>query len=255
METGLSHSWLGSSGGTQSVWVVAHRGASGHAPENTLASFRKAVELGARFIETDLQLSRDARFVAIHDDTLERTTNGHGSVHDFTLADLRQFDAGSWFGSEFAGEKLPTIEEILHFAREHDVVFYLELKPGETWGSEHALVGSLRDAGEAARVIVLSFDGSTLAAVRRLEPNVMTGLLMDSYAPDAVEHAVSVGARQLALHGTLITSELITQAKRRDIQVVAWTINHPSHMQSLIQAGVDGVITDYPDRFLAIQRR
>src|SRR5258708_26563372 len=227
METGLSHSWLGSSGGTQAVWVVAQGGVSGYAPENTLASFRKAVELGARFIETDLQLSRDARFVAIHDDTLERTTNGHGSVHAFTLADLRQFDAGSWFGSEFAGEKLPTIEEILHFAREHDVVFYLELKPGETWGSEHALVGSLRDAGEAARVIVLSFDGSTLAAVRRLEPNVMTGLLMDSYAPDAVEHAVSVGARQLALHGTLITSELITQAKRRDIQVVAWTINHP----------------------------
>lgn len=236
------------------MWVVAHRGASGHAPENTLAAFRKAVELGAKFIETDLQLSRDARFVAIHDDTLERTTNGHGSVHDFTLADLRKLDAGSWFRPEFAGEKLPTIEEILQFAREHDIVFYLELKPWEAWGSEHSLVGSLRDACEAARVIVLSFDGSTLAAVRRLEPNIMTGLLMDSHGPEAVERAVAAGARQLALHGKLITPELLSQAKQRDIQVVAWTINHPSHMQALIQAGVDGIITDYPDRVLAMQR-
>jgi glycerophosphoryl diester phosphodiesterase len=236
------------------LWVVAHRGASGHAPENTLAAFRRAIELGARFIETDLQLSRDARFVAIHDDTLERTTNGYGLVHDFTLAELRQLDAGSWFSSEFAGQRLPTMEEILNFAREHDVVLYLELKPWATWGSEHALVGSLRDAGEAARVIILSFDGSTIAAVRRLEPNLMTGLLLDTHAPDAVERAIAVGARQLALRGNLITPELITQAKRRDIQVVAWTINRPAHMQALIEAGVDGIITDYPDRLLAVQR-
>lgn len=236
------------------MWVVAHRGASGHAPENTLASFKKAVELGARFIETDLQLSRDARFVAIHDATLDRTTNGHGSVYNFTLSELRQLDAGSWFSSEFAGQRLPTMEEILRFAREHDVVFYLELKPCPAWGAEHALVGALRDAGEAARIVVMSFDGSTIAAVRRLEPNVMTGLLMDVAVPGAVEHAVAVGARQLALHGSLVTPELLTQAKRRDIQVVVWTINHPAHMQALIEAGVDGIITDYPDRLLGVQR-
>lgn len=236
------------------MWVVAHRGASGHAPENTLASFLKAVELGARFIETDLQLSRDAHFVAIHDETLERTTNGHGSVHDWTLAELRELDAGSWFGAEFAGEKLPTMAEILEFAREHDVVFYLEIKPQASWGSEHLLVGSMRDAGEAARIIVLSFDGSTIAAVRRLEPNLMTGLLMEVHAADAVERAVRVGARQLGMRGDLITPELLTQAKRRDIQVVAWTINQPAHMQALIAAGVDGIITDYPDRLLAVQR-
>jgi len=84
--------------------VIAHRGASGNAPENTMAAFRKAVALGATFIETDLQLSRDARFVAIHDATVNRTTNGQGAVHDMTLAELRRLDAGSWFGSEFVGE-------------------------------------------------------------------------------------------------------------------------------------------------------
>src|SRR5260370_659320 len=168
METGLCHSWLSSSGGMPSVWVVAHRGASGHAPENTLASFRKAVELGARFIETDLQLSRDARFVAIHDDTLERTTNGHGSVHDFTLADLRRLDAGSWFGSEFAGEKIPTLEEILGFSKKNDVVFYLEIKPGTAWGGEHALIGALRESGEIPRTVVISFDPAIVANLRKI---------------------------------------------------------------------------------------
>jgi len=85
------------------------------------------VAIGAGFIETDLQLSRDARFVAIHDPTVNRTTNGQGAVHHMTLAELRRLDAGSWFGSEFAGERIPTVEEILEFAKKHDVVFYLEL--------------------------------------------------------------------------------------------------------------------------------
>lgn len=148
--------------------VIAHRGASGYAPENTIAAFRKAVAMGVTFIETDLHLSRDARFVAIHDGTLDRTTNGKGAVHEFTLADLRKLDAGSWFGSEFAGERIPTLEEILQFAKKHDVVFYLELKPGGSWGGEHALIGALRESGEIARTVVISFDASILAAVRRI---------------------------------------------------------------------------------------
>jgi len=144
------------------VLVIAHRGASGHAPENTLAAFKRALTLGATFIETDLQLSRDSRFVAIHDDTVNRTTNGQGKVHDLSLADLRRLDAGSWFGSEFTGERIPTLEEILEFSRKHDVVFYLELKPSGSWGGEHALVGALRSSGEIARTIVISFDAGIL---------------------------------------------------------------------------------------------
>src|ERR1022692_54061 len=99
------------------MWKIAHRGASGHAPENTLAAFRKAVEMGARFIETDLQISRDARIIAIHDSTLDRTTNGHGQVHTQTLEEIRALDAGAWFGSRapvsYAGERVPILDEIL----------------------------------------------------------------------------------------------------------------------------------------------
>ena len=237
------------------MWVVAHRGASGHAPENTMAAFRRAVELGAMFIETDLQLSRDARFVAIHDETLERTTNGEGPVHEWTLAELRELDAGSWFGGEFIGERVPTLEEILRFARETDVIFYLELKPCAPWGAEHALVAALRDAGEAARTVVLSFDAPTLAAVRRLDPTLMTGLLAEVPHANLIERATLVGARQLALRGDLVTPERLAEARRHDLQVVTWTINHPAHMQALIEVGVDGIFTDYPDRLLAVHRR
>src|SRR5579864_4282985 len=101
-------------------WVIAHRGASGHAPENTMAAFERAAELGAPFIETDLHLTRDARFVAIHDATLERTTNGCGNVHDFTLPELRRLDAGLWYDRAYADQRIPTLEEVLEFSRRHD---------------------------------------------------------------------------------------------------------------------------------------
>jgi glycerophosphoryl diester phosphodiesterase len=235
--------------------AIAHRGASGYAPENTFAAFRKAIAMGAGFIETDLQLSRDARFVAIHDATVNRTTNGQGAVHDLTLAELRRLDAGSWFGSEFAGERIPTIEEILEFAKKHDVVFYLELKPSGSWGGEHALISALRESGEIARTVVISFDPVMLAGVRKIEPTVMTGLLFEGQIPDPLAKAIEIGARQLAVRGSLVTPRLLKEARRRDLQVVCWTVNHPGHMRLLVEAGVDGIISDYPDRLLELTRR
>jgi glycerophosphoryl diester phosphodiesterase len=232
--------------------VIAHRGASGHAPENTLAAFKRATVLGATFIETDLQLSRDARFVAIHDDTVNRTTNGQGKVHDLSLADLRKLDAGSWFGSEFTGERIPTLEEILEFSKKHDVVFYLELKPGGSWGGEHALIGALRQSSEEiARTVVISFDAGILAALRRIEPTLMTGLLFDGQIDRPLERALEVGARQLAVRGDLVTPVMLAEARKKDLQVVCWTVNQPAHMRLLIQAGVDGIMSDYPDRLVA----
>lgn len=235
--------------------AIAHRGASGYAPENTFAAFRKAVAMGASFIETDLQLSRDARFVAIHDPTVNRTTNGQGSVHDMTLGELRRLDAGSWFGSEFAGERIPTLEEILEFAKKHDVVFYLEMKPSGSWGGEHALISAVRDAGEIARTVVISFDPVILASTRRIEPTLMTGLLYEGQIPNPLDKAVEIGARQLAVRGDLVTPRLLREARQRDLQVVCWTVNQPAHMRLLVEAGVDGVISDYPDRLLELARR
>jgi glycerophosphoryl diester phosphodiesterase len=235
--------------------AIAHRGASGYAPENTLAAFRKAVAMGAGFIETDLQLSRDARFVAIHDATVNRTTNGQGAVHSLTLAELRRLDAGSWFGGEFAGERIPTVEEILEFAKKHDVVFYLELKPSGSWGGEHAVISALRESGEIARTVVISFDPAILTAIRKTEPTLMTGLLFDGQTDAPLDKATEIGARQIAVRGDLVSPRLLKEARQRDLQVICWTVNHAGHMRLLAEAGVDGMMSDYPDRLLELSRR
>ncbi len=220
-----------------------------------MAAFKKAVVLGANFIETDLQLSRDARFVAIHDATVNRTTNGQGTVHEMTLTELRRLDAGSWFGSEFAGERIPTLEEILAFSKKNDVVFYLEIKPGGSWGGDHALIGALRESGEIPRAVVISFDAAIVLSLRKIEPTLMTGLLYDGQIENPLEKAVAIGARQLAVRGDLVTPALIAEARRKDLQVVCWTVNHPAHMRMLAAAGVDGIMSDYPDRLVAAVRK
>jgi glycerophosphoryl diester phosphodiesterase len=237
--------------GPHFVLAIAHRGSSGHAPENTLAAFRRAVAQGINAIETDLHLTRDAHFVAIHDETVDRTTSGHGAIHQLSLMEARRLDAGSWFASEFTGERIPTLEEILDFAKRNDVVFYLELKPNGFWGGEQALVSALRDSGEIQRIIIISFDSNILAGVRRIEPTLMTGLLFDGQIENPFDMALEIGARQIAVRGDLVTPNFLKEAHKRDLQVVCWTINSPAHMRSLVAAGVDGIMSDYPDRLLA----
>jgi glycerophosphoryl diester phosphodiesterase len=239
----------------RAIWTIAHRGASGHAPENTMAAFRHAVELGARFIETDLQITRDAQVIAMHDFTLDRTTTGKGQTHLLTLDQIRALDAGSWFGAgsgTYAGEHVPTLNEILDFAKEQDIIFYLEIKSGPAWGVEHAVVATLRDRNASAQVVILSFDPSALDSVHRLDSTMMTGLLCEHPSNDLVERTVRAGARQLVAAGELITSAVVEKAHRAGLQVVAWTINDVEQLQRLIAAGVNGIITDFPDRLLSV---
>ena len=241
------------------MWVIAHRGASAFAPENTLAAFDMAMEMGASFIETDLQLSRDAHLVAMHDETLERTTSGSGLVSAKTVDELRQLDAGAWFngagakgkgshqeGKSFRGERIPTIAEVLAFGKQRDAGLYLELKPRGPSGVEHAIVGALRAADEILRTVVLSFDLTTLTHLRRFEPLLVTGFLCEK-GDGVAEQAVNVGARQLLPRADQITPELLAEAHHKDLKVVAWTVNDPQQMGALIAAGIDGIITDYPN--------
>jgi glycerophosphoryl diester phosphodiesterase len=236
-------------------WVIGHRGASGHAPENTMAAFRRAVEQGARFIETDLQATRDGRLVALHDATLERTTNGSGFVAERTLDEILRLDAGAWYGAEYAGERVPTLEQMLHFAREQDIGFFLEIKQEAAWGIEHGLVSAIRNSGEAHRIVVLSFSPGILRNFHRLDRTLVTGLLSDDprLSPAAlVEQAAEIGARQVAPRGDLLSRDLLERARRNDLQVVTWTVNDPEQMRALQAVGVDGIMTDYPDRLVRV---
>jgi glycerophosphoryl diester phosphodiesterase len=242
--------------GDQTVWNIAHRGAAGHAPENTLAAYRLAVKMGAKFIETDLQATRDTWIVAMHDPTVNRTTNGRGHISKMTLAEVRALAAGVWFvgapGRAFAGERVPTLEEILAFAREADVSFYLELKTSESWTMERSLAGALSASGELARATVISFDPAVLLSLRRIEPMAMTGLLVERAGLDSIQQAVSVGARQLLLRINKSNPELVMAARRADLKLVAWTVNDPGEMRALINGGVDGIISDFPDRLAKV---
>lgn len=220
-----------------------------------MASFRRAVELGATFVETDLRLSHDAQFVAMHDATLDRTSNGRGLVRDFTLAQLRELDAGSWYGPEFAGEKIPTLEEILAFAREADVVFYLEIKHEAGWGVHHGVAGALRGANEAARTVVISFDPSMLANLRRLDTGLLMGFLFENPLENVVEKAQQIGVRQICPRADLVTRQLLSEAHEAGLQVATWTVNEPAQMDALIAMGVNGIMSDYPDRLRAAVNR
>lgn len=232
-------------------WVIAHRGASGHAPENTMAAFQRAVELGVGFIETDLQLTRDARFVAMHDATLERTTNGTGTVHEHTLAELKKLDAGKWFDREFMGQEIPTLEEILDFSRKNDVIFYLEVKYDSALGMHHSLVAALARLGDAARSIVISFDEHTLAALRQVDSALMMGLLIDNPSTDQPKTAIELGVRQICPRADLVTVDLVDAAHRLDLQVATWTVDEPAQIRAMVAAGVDGIMTNFPDRLQA----
>ena len=244
------------------MWVIGHRGASGAAPENTLAAFHLAADLGAQYVETDLQLTRDGRLVLMHDEKLQRTTNGRGLVTSKTFHELRWLDAGSWFPKRilgkrrapprFAGERIPSIEELLDLARERDIGLYLEVKVPCAHGAERAVVAALRAAGALARCTVICFDVSVLLRVRELDPAVALGYLFDKRLPDAVARAISAGAGTILPRADRVTPKLIQEARAHNLKMVTWTVNDKKIMKELIALGVDGIMSDFPDRLAAV---
>jgi glycerophosphoryl diester phosphodiesterase len=251
--------------------VIAHRGASGHAPGNTLEAFRLAVEMGADILEMDLQLTADGRVVVIHDDTVDGTTDGSGAVSDLTLAEVKALDAGYRFerpAGEFpfrgAGVVIPTLEEVLEaFA---GTPLNLEMKTPAGPRIAEALAGVLRRHRAEDRVLVASFSAEILERFRELMPGVATSLAESEVRTLYVLHrafldrwyrspgvAVQVPERSGGLH--VVTPSFLAAARRLGLQVHVWTINDPADMRRLVDLGVDGIITDYPDRLAAVLRR
>lgn len=231
--------------------IIAHRGASGHAPENTLAAYRLAIELGAHFIEADLQSTRDGHIVAFHDAELQRTTNGRGVVAESTLDEVRSIDAGRWFDRDFAGQRVPTLEEVLGLGRESEVGFYFQLRSGYSAEFGRLLVRAVRDMDAMLRVVVVSPAAADIEELRKLEDGVVTGILFSERSPDALELAAQSGARQFCLREDLVTGELVNRAHGAGLLTVAWTVNAPARMRELVATGVDRMVTDFPDRLRA----
>jgi glycerophosphoryl diester phosphodiesterase len=227
---------------------VAHRGASGHFPENTLPAFEAAIAAGAAMCELDPQRTRDGAIVVIHDSTVDRTTDGRGKVAAMTLAQLRGLDAGSWRDSSFAGTRIPTLAEALDFA--HGCCgLNLELKAP---GLEAELCHIVHDRQMDGRVLVSSFDWKAVANVRRVAPHLRAGLLANRGAARMIDAAVNLGAAAINPEVSMITERLCTEAHQRNLTVYAWTVDDASEMRRLIELGVDGIMTNYPERLRAI---
>jgi glycerophosphoryl diester phosphodiesterase len=225
------------------VWIVGHRGAMGHSPENTLASFERGLELGADWIELDVHLSRDGALVVIHDETLDRTTTGHGLVRDHTLAELRALDAGD-------GRGLMTLPEVLEWARERRTVVDIEIKNAPIYyeGISESVVRAVRDAKMVDQVIVISFDHVAVKEVKRIEPAIATGVLYACRPTDAgVALARAADADALLPHWAYVTSEDVAAAHRAGLVVAPWASSDPEVLRHLVTCGVDAIGTNHPD--------
>lgn len=233
------------------VLNIAHRGASAYCPENTMAAFKSALELGATGIETDVQMTLDGQLVLIHDESLKRTTGSPKLVKDVTLEELKQLDAGSWFKPEFAGERIPTLRELLELVRPYDgVMVNLELKNGVVLypGLEEAVIEEIRLQGMSERIVISSFNHYSLVLSKQLAPEVRTGILYMEGLYEPWEYAARIGADALHAAHYAVLPEWVAQAAEQGVVYHPWTVNEPAEMKRLLKAGVAGIITDYPDR-------
>lgn len=242
-----------STGEIRKVDNVAHRGASGYAPENTIAAFDKAVEMKADYIEIDVQRSKDGELVLIHDTTVDRTTDGTGKVGDLTFDELRNLDAGSWKGEQFTGEKIPTFDEILD--RYHGKIgILIELKAPELYpGIEESVAKALKaknlDKPSNEKIIIQSFNFESVKKMNDLLPKVPMGVLTSS-----ITHTTPMALQEFSTYAdyfnpsyTIVSKELVNEVHDLGMKISSWTVRSQETADFLLEMGVDAIITDYPD--------
>ena len=229
---------------------VGHRGAKGHAPENTMASFQRGADLGVDAVETDVQLSKDGEVVLIHDYTVDRTTNGRGFVKDMTLAELKTLDAGSWYDTTYAGERILTLAELLVWAKGR-VGVALEIKNGPIYypGIAEKTIRLVRQHGMKRQVILISFDHFVLREAKQIAPEIATGILYVGGLVDPVAAARAALADSLNPHWAYVTPELVRTAHAAGLAISAWNPNDLPTLRLLSDLGVDSAGTDYPELF------
>lgn len=243
------------------VTEVAHRGSSAEAPENTLAAVQEGIADRADYVEIDVQRSADGELVVIHDVDLTRTTDveqvfpdrSSYQVGDFTLAELKQLDAGSWKSAEFAGERIPTLQEVLDVLRPSASGLLLEMKspalyPGiseDLVAALQAQPGYLPSTTANGRLVVQSFDWEFMATFNQQLPQVTAGLLGEP--TDAQMEEFSSWADQINPHHSVATPEFVDRVHELGMETLVYTVNDPARMETLVDNGVDGIITDEPD--------
>lgn len=225
------------------IRVTGHRGAAGLEPENTLRSIRKAIELGVDRVEIDVHLTKDGEIVVIHDEKVDRTTDGHGYVRELTFKDLRKLDAGK-------GERIPTLREVLNLTMGR-AILQVELK-GE--GTAEPVVRLIEKMGAENWVVVTSFHPEMLKRVRELDPTISTGLLMFKPENDPCQKALEVGAKGIHINFRYVDKKLVEDAHRRGLKVCVWNPDTKEDMAKMIELGVDVIGSNRPDILINLLR-
>jgi len=259
--------WGGGEAGGRLSWQplnIAHRGASGEAPENTLAAFDLAFRQGAGGIELDVHLSSDGIPMVVHDPRLSRTTSGRGWVIEHRANALRKLDAGSWFNRRFpekarqryVGAKIPVLAEVLAWARQHKLFAFVEIKAGRNSypGIEAKVLDEIERAGVRRLTTIVSFDFETLRRVRQLDTRISLGLDV-SRSLLAIRRVMSVAGNAVLPHWAIGTRRFVRRAHKQSLCVVSWTVDQPARMERKIADGVDGIITNYPAKLAEVLSR
>jgi len=233
---------------------IAHRGASGEglAPENTLAAFELALQIGVDGLEIDIHATRDGQIVVLHDADLKRTTDRAGKVRELTYDEICQADAGGWFGEQYRGEKVPTLQEVLELARNRALVL-IEVKA--EFIAERTLQ-IVADMKAEEQVVLQSFNAETVRRIKRLEPGLPVAQLIGGaqtgsarrQARKIVRGLLRDGANALAIGHGALTPTFLDEMRRRAVSVWTWTVDEEERMRDLALMGVQGIITNYPDR-------
>jgi len=229
--------------------VTAHAACKGHGPENTLAGVRKAIEFGVDAIEVDIHCTADGIPVLIHDSTVDRTTNGSGTIQQMTFAEARALDAGD---ERFPGELIPSLEEAVALTKGR-VLLVLELKQ---MGIEARVLDVVRRLNALRECTVHSFIPQVVARVRELEPRVPCALLASGVNvgdwDEVLDSTLALNAQGIAVLHSCVTERLVASAYRRSLRLYTWTVNDESDMRRLMACGVDGITSDYPERVRAV---
>jgi glycerophosphoryl diester phosphodiesterase len=234
--------------------VIAHRGASAYAPENTLAAFTKAVQLGIKWIEFDVMLAACGEVVIFHDAQLNRTTQTEGTLRQHTYDYLRSLDAGAWFDLRFSGERIPTLAQALAFLKETHTAANIELKAEE--GLETQLIQRILETIKPyfsvadSAILFSSFSKDALISLRHQAPHCHIGLLLDEWDSHWKDFSISLQCASIHVNEKIMTSAIAHDIKKMNKALLCYTVNRPSRAQELYALGVDAVFSDVPDLIL-----
>lgn len=241
---------------TGRVLVIGHRGALGHAPENTMSSFERGLEIGCDLIELDVHMSADGHVVVMHDADVSRTTDGRGRLKDMDLVAVKKLDAGIRFNERFRGERVPTLEEVLDWARTR-IGLVIEIKgdPQPAEGIESKIIDLIARYGMMNDVMVISFYHEAVRRVKELEPRLAAGILYSGQLVDTVAAARAARADSVRPQWYYWTAKLVQEVHAAGLTASTWVANDEKVMKHLVAMGIDSIGCDYPDRLCAFLDR